>query len=213
MRSSSTGDIACSRRSASSWTSSHGTPSTSVRKRSIRRWRRTMSSACSLAAVGEGDRAVGAARDVAVALEPADHLVHGRRATAASRARRSRRSSAARPPAARRGSAGTPPRRRSPSRRSCPDATCPGRERLRCAAARSCTRAAGLSSRQRRSFAPWRMRPAETWSKSISTTSSGRRPTHSRSRPGAPAARLARAALARSRTVSGSRRAASSPSR
>ncbi len=35
------------RRSASSWTSSQGTPSTSVRKRSIRRWRRTMLSACS----------------------------------------------------------------------------------------------------------------------------------------------------------------------
>ena len=41
----------------------------------------------------------------------------------------------------------------------------------------------GLSSRQRRSLAPWRMRPAETWSKSISTTSSGRSPTHSRSLP------------------------------
>src|ERR1035437_3775200 len=39
MRSSSTGDIACSRRSASSWTSSQGTPSMSVRKRSISRWR------------------------------------------------------------------------------------------------------------------------------------------------------------------------------
>ena len=38
----STGDIACSSRSASSWTSSHGTPRTSVRKRSIRRWRLTM---------------------------------------------------------------------------------------------------------------------------------------------------------------------------
>src|SRR3954452_12334337 len=41
MRSSSTGDIACSSRSASSCTSSHGMPSTSVRKRSIRRWRLT----------------------------------------------------------------------------------------------------------------------------------------------------------------------------
>ncbi len=41
----------------------------------------------------------------------------------------------------------------------------------------------GLSSRQRRSLAPWRMRPAETWSKSISTTSSGRRATHSSSLP------------------------------
>ena len=65
------------------------------------------------AAVGERDRAVGAAGDVAVALEAADHLVDGRRPRAASRARRWRRSSAARPPAARRGSAGTPPRRRS----------------------------------------------------------------------------------------------------
>src|SRR6188472_4076945 len=42
IRSSSTGDIACSIRSASSWTSSKGMPSTSVRKRSIMRWRRTM---------------------------------------------------------------------------------------------------------------------------------------------------------------------------
>ena len=47
MRSSSTGDIACSSRSASSCTSSQGTPRTSVRKRSIRRWRRTIPSACS----------------------------------------------------------------------------------------------------------------------------------------------------------------------
>ena len=39
-----------------------------------------------------------------------------------------------------------------------------------------------LSSRQRRIFDPWRMRPALTWSKVISITSSGRRPTHSRSR-------------------------------
>src|SRR5207248_21777 len=41
IRSSSTGDIACSIRSASSWTSSHGMPSTSVRNRSISRWRDT----------------------------------------------------------------------------------------------------------------------------------------------------------------------------
>ena len=47
MRASSTGDIACSSRSASSCTSSHGIPSTSVRKRSISRWRRTTPSACS----------------------------------------------------------------------------------------------------------------------------------------------------------------------
>ena len=78
IRSSSTGDIACSRRSASSWTSSQGTPRTSVRKRSISRWRRTMPSACSAPAVGEGDRPVGAAGDVAVAFEAADHLVHRR---------------------------------------------------------------------------------------------------------------------------------------
>ena len=45
MRSSSTGDMACSRRSASSWTSSQGMPSTSVRKRSMSRWRLTISSA------------------------------------------------------------------------------------------------------------------------------------------------------------------------
>ena len=79
MRCSSTGDIACSRRSASSWTSSQGTPRTSVRKRSIRRWRRTMSSACRAPTVGEGDRAVAGAGDVAVALQAADHLVHRRR--------------------------------------------------------------------------------------------------------------------------------------
>ena len=47
IRSSRTGDIACSSRSASSWTSSHGMPRTSVRKRSIRRWRRTIAWACS----------------------------------------------------------------------------------------------------------------------------------------------------------------------
>src|SRR3954447_6023266 len=47
IRSSSTGDMACSRRSASSCTSSQGMPSTSVRKRSIRRCRRTTSAACS----------------------------------------------------------------------------------------------------------------------------------------------------------------------
>ncbi len=66
------------------------------------------------AAVGEGDRAVAAARDVAVALEAADHLVHGRRGEL----HRARDVGAghrqARPPAARRGSAGTPPRRPSP---------------------------------------------------------------------------------------------------
>jgi hypothetical protein len=45
MRASSTGDIACSSRSASSCTSSQGMPSTSVRKRSMSRWRRTIASA------------------------------------------------------------------------------------------------------------------------------------------------------------------------
>ena len=78
MRSSSTGDIACSIRSASSCTSSHGIPSTSVRKRSIIRWRRTMCSACSRPESVKASAAVGPARDVAVALEPADHLVDGR---------------------------------------------------------------------------------------------------------------------------------------
>ena len=53
-----------------------------------------------------------------------------------------------------------------------------------------------LSSRQRWTFDPWRMRPSETWSKVISTTSSGRRATHSSSRPCGPAAGLAAAALA-----------------
>ena len=46
IRSSRTGDIACSIRSASSWTSSQGMPRTSVRKRSIIRWRWTMWVAC-----------------------------------------------------------------------------------------------------------------------------------------------------------------------
>ena len=40
-----------------------------------------------------------------------------------------------------------------------------------------------LSSRQRRSLAPWRMRPPLTWSKLTSTTSSGRILTHASSRP------------------------------
>ena len=42
-----------------------------------------------------------------------------------------------------------------------------------------------LSSRQRRTLAPWRMRPALTWSKETSTTSSGRSSIHSRSRSAA----------------------------
>ena len=50
------GDIACSRRSASSWTSSHGMPSTSVRKRSISRWRRTIALGVLAPALGERDR-------------------------------------------------------------------------------------------------------------------------------------------------------------
>ena len=54
-------------------------PRTSVRKRSISRWRRTTPSACSRPLVREGDRLVGGAGDVAVALEAPDHLVHGRR--------------------------------------------------------------------------------------------------------------------------------------
>ena len=45
-----------------------------------------------------------------------------------------------------------------------------------------------LSSRQRRIWAPWRIRPALTWSKLTSMTSSGRSETHSRSR--SPAQRL-----------------------
>ena len=54
----------------------------------------------------------------------------------------------------------------------------------------------GLSSRQRWTFAPWRIRPSETWSNVTSTTSSGRSMTHSRSRPivqrdGSPRAALA----------------------
>ena len=79
MRSSSTGDIACSRRSASSWTSSHGIPRTSVRKRSMRRWRRTMPSACSRPVSVKEIALSAGARDVAVALQAADHLVDRRR--------------------------------------------------------------------------------------------------------------------------------------
>ena len=79
MRASRTGLIACSRRSASSWTSSQGMPRTSVRKRSMSRWRRTTPSAWSRPLGGEADRLVAAAGDVAVALEPADHLVDRRR--------------------------------------------------------------------------------------------------------------------------------------
>ncbi len=79
MRSSSFGDIACSSRSASSWTSSHGIPRTSVRKRSISRWRRTMPSACSSPLSVKREHLVRPARDVAVALEPPDHLVDRRR--------------------------------------------------------------------------------------------------------------------------------------
>ncbi len=47
MRSSTVGDIQCSSFSASSCTWSHGMSKTSVRKRSISRWRRTMPSAWS----------------------------------------------------------------------------------------------------------------------------------------------------------------------
>ena len=50
-----------------------------MRKRSIRRWRRTIALGVLAAGVGERDRLVAGARDVAVALEPADHLVDGRR--------------------------------------------------------------------------------------------------------------------------------------
>ena len=49
-------------------------------------------------------------------------------------------------------------------------------------AGRRCTSCGSLSSRQRRIFEPWRMRPSETWSKVISTTSSGRSESHSSSR-------------------------------
>ena len=55
MRSSSVGDIACSSRSASSCTSSHGMPSTSVRKRSTRRWRLDDRARVVAARVGEDD--------------------------------------------------------------------------------------------------------------------------------------------------------------
>ena len=43
------------------------------------RWRRTIALGVLGARVGEGDRLVARARDVAVALEAADHLVHRRR--------------------------------------------------------------------------------------------------------------------------------------
>ena len=50
-----------------------------MRKRSISRWRRTIALGVLAPVVGERERLVGRARDVAVALEPADHLVDGRR--------------------------------------------------------------------------------------------------------------------------------------
>ena len=77
----------------------------------MRRWRRTMPSAWSRPRAGEADVLVLAARDVAVALEPADHLVHRRRRELHRAGDVRARSSAAWPPAARTGSGGTPPRR------------------------------------------------------------------------------------------------------
>ena len=73
------GDIACSRRSASSCTSSQAMPTTSVRNRSISRWRPTIASACSSPSSVNAQRLVLGARDVAVLLEPAQHLVDRRR--------------------------------------------------------------------------------------------------------------------------------------
>ena len=61
MRSSTTGDIQCSSRSASSWTWSQGMSKTSVRKRSISRWRRTIWAACSLPVSVNVERLVGVA--------------------------------------------------------------------------------------------------------------------------------------------------------
>src|SRR5229473_10441 len=80
--------MACSSRSASSCTSSHGTPTTSVRKRSMRRWRETISSA-----------------------SPRPRSVKWM-ALSASRVPGWLRSSAGPPRAARTASGGTPPRRR-----------------------------------------------------------------------------------------------------
>ena len=60
-------------------------------------------------------------------------------------------------------------------------------------------------------FVPWRMRPSETWSKAISTTSSGRSAIHSRSRSGRQ--REGRPSRARrSRRVRALRRGRASPS-
>ena len=79
IRSSSTGDIACSRRSASSWTSSHGMPE-DVGEEALDQAVAADDALGVLGArVGEGDRLVARARDVAVALEAADHLVDRRR--------------------------------------------------------------------------------------------------------------------------------------
>ena len=50
-----------------------------MRKRSISRWRRTIACACSRPSSVKLERLVVGAADVAVVLEPADHLVHGRR--------------------------------------------------------------------------------------------------------------------------------------
>ena len=67
-----------------------------------------------------------------------------------------------------------------------------------------------LSSRQRWTLVPWRMRPSETWSKVISTTSSGAaRSIRARGPGSSGSARRCRAR--RSRRARGSRRARASP--
>ena len=72
-------------------------------------------------------------------------------------------------------------------------------------------RRGGLSSRQRCTLAPWRMRPSETWSNVTSTTSSGRSATHSRSRPAVQRDGLARCRARRSRRARASPAARASP--
>ena len=130
---------------------------------------------------GEGDRAVLAAGDVAVALEAADHLVDGRR----------RELHRARDVRAGHRQVGLLQPEEDLQVLLLGDGRGGGAvvahvlmlDDDQPASWSNVHSRGGLSSRQRRSLAPWRMRPAETWSKSISITSSGRRPTHSRSLP------------------------------
>ena len=67
--------MTCSHLPASWWASAHDSWSTSVRKRSARRWRRTTFVASTLTVVGEVDAVVRL--DQALGLEAAHHLADG----------------------------------------------------------------------------------------------------------------------------------------